>query len=76
MKLNYRLPLVTDHGFYSGDAVYYLPEKKSEKFINESGEVDERTVVSSSILTEGLYFVKRVSSTTIQLARSRTDIYN
>ena len=67
---------VTDHGFYSGDAVYYLPEKTSEKFINESGEVDERTVVSSSILTEGLYFVKRVSSTTIQLAKSRTDIYN
>ena len=65
-----------DHGFYSGDAVYYTPEKTTEKFIDESGEIDERTVVNSSILTEGLYFVKRVSSTTIQLAKSRTDIYN
>ena len=65
-----------DHGFYTGDAVYYIPEISTESFISESGEVDERSVVKSSLFAEGLYFIKRVSSTTVQLAKSRTDIFN
>ena len=28
------------------------------------------------MFAEGLYFIKRVSSTTVQLAKSRTDIFN
>ena len=72
----YQITSTSDHGFYTGDAVYYTPQKTAEKFINESGEVDERDVVSSSLFAEGLYFIKRISSTTVQFAKSRTDIFN
>ena len=72
----YQITSTSDHGFYTGDAVYYTPQKTTEKFINESGEVDERDVVSSSLFAEGLYFIKRISSTTVQFAKSRTDIFN
>ena len=65
----------TDHGFYTGDAVYYTPEKTTVTV-----DYDEVSVVESQILSfmfvEGLYYVRRINSTIIQLARSKTDLYN
>ena len=69
-----------DHGFYTGDAIYYVPEKIITTTTDDDGQEVTNTTISSSLFTEdsggeGLYFVKRVSSTTIKLSRSRTNIY-
>jgi len=52
-----------DHGFYTGDAVYYTPQKNGETII-------------SSLFDEGIYYVKRVDQNRIQLSRSRSNIFN
>ena len=69
-----------DHGFYTGDAVYYIPEKIVTTTTDDDGQEITDTTISSSLFNEdsggeGLYFVKRVSSTTIKLSRSRTNVY-
>jgi len=65
----------SDHGFYTGDMVYYTPEK-----IESVTYIEELPVVNSTVITslfaEGVYYVKRVSSTIVKLARSKTDLYN
>jgi len=77
------------HTFYTGDAVYYIPQKIQEDYFSYS-QIKTRTVVKSSLFktdlgnllegdiptNEGLYFIKRVSSTKIKLAKSKSDIYN
>jgi len=45
-----------DHGFYTGDSVYYT-----------SGQ--------GSLFEEGLYFIKRVNSSSIKVAKSRLNIH-
>ena len=54
----------TDHGFYTGDAVYYTPQKDSDGNI------------LSSLFDEGIYYVKRVDDNVIRLSRSRSNIFN
>ena len=49
----------SDHGFYTGDSVYYTPVSST-----------------NSLFDEGLYFVKRIDSNRIQLAKSRSNIFN
>lgn len=66
----FKITSTTDHGFYTGDAVYYTPQKQI------STEFPENEAVVSSLFEEGIYFVKRVNSTTIKLALSRSDLYN
>jgi hypothetical protein len=53
----------SDHGFYTGDFVYYTPEKSGNQII-------------SKLFDEGIYFIKRVNSTTVKFALSKADIYN
>ena len=65
-----------DHGFYTGDAVYYQAQLVSETFINDSGSSDTRLARDTSLFDDGLYFVKRVSGSTVKFARSRDDIFN
>ena len=52
-----------DHGFYTGDAVYYTPQKSGD-------------TVLSSLFDEGIYYVKRVDQNNIKIARSRSNIEN
>ena len=52
-----------DHNFFTGDAIYYTPEK------NESG------TILSYLFDEGLYFVKRIDQNTIKLAKSPSNIF-
>ena len=65
-----------DHGFYSGDVIYYTPEK----IISTSFDIDGNPVVTeftrSSLFDEGIYFVSRVDSNTIKLAVSRSNLYS
>jgi hypothetical protein len=68
-----------DHGFYSGDAVYYTPEKQTSIIADENGVESEVTSVVSSLgsnFEEGLYFVKRVDENNVKFARSRSNIFN
>ncbi len=51
--------VIGDHGFFTGDSIRYIPASST----NTLG------------IQEGNYFVKRVNSTTIKLARSRSNIY-
>ena len=54
-----------DHNYFTGDAVYYNPEK------NSNGDV-----VSTLGFSEGLYFIKRVDENNIKLAKSPSNLYN
>ena len=69
-------PLTEDHGFYTGDAVYYSPERLSEQYFDIFGNKQTRIVDGASLTTEGLYFVYRVNNSKIKLATSRTNISN
>lgn len=53
----------SDHNFFTGDAVYYTPEK------------DENGNVLNYIFSEGLYFVKRIDENTVKFAKSRPNLY-
>ena len=66
-----------DHGFYTGDKVYYTPNQTTSTLLDDDGEVIEVTkTINSKLdgLDEGLYYVKRVSSTTISLAKSPSNL--
>ena len=65
-----------EHGFYTGDAVYYSAQLVTETFINDSGSSDTRLVRDTALFADGLYFVKRVNGSTLKFARSRDDIFN
>ena len=67
----------SDHGFYTGDAVYYKPNVTVNTTTTPNGIVIKtQTVDEFDNVKAGVYYVKRVSSTTIKLARSLSDIYN
>ena len=71
----FKITINSDHGFYTGDAIYYIPEKVlTPTFVGT--ELTTVVITNSSLFDEGLYFVRRVNSTTIKLTRSRTDLYN
>jgi len=70
-----QITTTSDHGFYTGDAVYYTPEK-IETSSSFEDTITTTSVVVSSLFDEGIYYVKRVNSTTIKLANSKTNLYN
>lgn len=53
-----------DHGFYTGDCIYYTPQKSS------------RGSILSSLFDEGIYFIKRIDSNRVSFAKSRSNIFN
>ena len=65
-----------DHGFYTGDAVWYTPQKEAETYYDSFGKIQTRIVTYSYLFDEGLYFVKRLDAYTIRLAKSIADISN
>ena len=69
-------PLTEDHGFYTGDAIYYSPNRVSEDYFDSFGNEKTRIVDGPSLITEGLYFIFRVNNSKIKLATNRTNISN
>ena len=68
---------IFDHGFYTGDAIYYTPQIINNAYVDPtSGTSIDNFVVKSSLMDEGLYFVKRVNETTLKFAKSGSDLYN
>jgi hypothetical protein len=67
---------IKDHGFYTGDAVYYTPEKTLIESDDTNGNIVETLSTVSELFSEGIYFVKRIDSNAIKIALSKSDIYN
>jgi len=66
-----------EHGFYTGDAVYYAADSTTtQKVINENGDVENVVTRGSGLFDDGLYFVERVDGFTLKFAKSRDDISN
>ena len=53
---------IIGHGFYTGDSVYYTPEKIGVQ-------------TASSLFNEGIYFIKKIDSDNIKLSLSIPNIY-
>ena len=66
----------SEHGLYTGDSVYYSAELVEENYIDDSGNSATRTVRGTGLFSDGLYFIKRISGSTVQFAKSRNNILN
>ena len=65
-----------DHGFYTGDLIYYTPEKVIVSSTDSDGNIKDNEVTRSYLFDEGIYYIKRVSSTIVKFAKSESDILN
>ena len=65
-----------DHGFYTGDSVYYTPEKIITESFDGNGNIIQTLQIQSKLFDEGVYFIKRIDSNNVKLARSRPNIYD
>jgi len=67
----------TDHGFFTGDSVFYKGSVVQNVITTPDGF---QTITESenrfSNMEELVYFVKRLSSTRIQLAKSKSDLFS
>ena len=70
----FKITSSTDHGFYTGDIVYYTPEKNTVSSTDADGNITETTITSSSLFDEGIYYIKRIDSNNIKLSKSRSNI--
>jgi len=66
----------SDHGFYTGDCIYYTPEITESTNTNSEGIQFTTKTIESFLFDEGIYFVKRIDANRISLAKSRTNIFN
>ena len=65
-----------EHGFYTGDAIYYSAALVDQTYIDDSGNSKTRKVRGQALFADGLYFVRRINSSTLKFAKSRNDILN
>ena len=65
-----------DHGLYTGDAILYQSNRVTSTTFDYYGNPINTTIPGDKLFNEGLYFAYRVNSSTIKVAKSRTDIYN
>ena len=59
-----------------GDIVYYTPEKTTFSSTDADGNITETSSIVSSLFDEGIYYIKRIDSNNIKLAKSRSNIQN
>jgi len=65
-----------DHNYFTGDAVYYTPQKATVTRRGPGGTTFTQTFVRNQLFAEGLYYVKRIDSNTVKFAKSQSDIYS
>jgi hypothetical protein len=66
-----------DHGFYTGDAIYYTPGKSITTTSDSDGNTITTSVLSSfNDVVEGVFYVKRVDSLNIKLSKSRSNLFS
>ena len=70
----------SEHGLYTGDAVYYSPTlERIETFVLNGVQQYEDRVTKFSNIDEGVYFVKRIgrdNSRSFKIARSKSDLFD
>jgi len=64
-----------DHNFFTGDVIYYTPEKVVTEITQPNGEVIFSEQIDSFLFTEGRYIVQRVDENRIKLAKSASNLY-
>ena len=65
-----------DHGFYTGDAIYYQPGVIRATITTPEGISYETTTPSAfDDIKEGVLYVKRIDAQNIKLSNSRADIF-
>ena len=64
-----------DHNFFTGDIIYYTPEKTVTEITQPDGSVIFNEQISSFLFTEGRYVVKRIDENNIKLAKSASNLY-
>ena len=72
------ITLVTtgDHGFFTGDAIYLTPGETITTTNFDGILVNTVTQSSFEDVNEGVYYVKRIDSFSIKLAKSRSNLYS
>ena len=65
-----------EHGYYTGESVYYSASISDEKYVDAAGKVRTRKKRNTGLFDDGLYFIKRVDGFTLKFAKSNDDIYN
>ena len=70
----FKLTSTIDHGFYTGDCVYYTPEKETIQSRDIDGNINNFEIISTSLFDEGIYFIKRIDKNNIKLSKSKSDI--
>jgi len=61
---------VVDHGYYTGDAVYYIPYKTTD--LDSGLEI----VSKFSNMQEGIYYIRRINENQFNIATSPANLYN
>ena len=72
-----RLTTSTDHGFYTGDSIWYKPSVTTTTTTTSDGaEIVTTTENKFEGIDAGIYYVKRLNSTEISIARSKADLFS
>ena len=71
---------INNHGYYSGESIYYTPQKTTKSVEIGDGETFEESTIISSLFGgdtggEGIYYVLRVDNDNIKLAKSNANLY-
>ena len=66
----------SDHGLFTGDAVYYNQKITVTTTISDGVEFVDTSVSKFSNIDEGVYFIKREDAFSIKLAKSKADLQN
>ena len=71
---------INNHGYYSGESIYYTPQKTTESVNIGDGQISEETTITSSLFGgdtggEGIYYILRVDDDNIKLAKSNANLY-
>ena len=64
-----------DHNYFTGDSVYYTPQKGSVNTVDSEGNTIFQEYIISRLFAEGLYYIKRIDANTVKFAKSQSDIY-
>ena len=65
-----------DHGFWTGDAIFYNHGRTIQTITNVDGQVITTEIISQFTgVSEGVYYVNRLDSSRIQLSKSTSDLY-
>ena len=70
---------INDHGFYTGESVYYTPQRTQTTVTIDGQDIIETSVQSSLFGGddggEGVYYIFRVDNNNIKLAKSSANVY-